>query len=69
VGSNPTFDGVERAVEAYAVDRDDLDLYGVHVAIEFTERIRGQVRFSVVSDLVAQIARDVAVVRLALLGG
>ena len=31
VGTNPTFDGQDRAVEAYALDRDDLDLYGVHV--------------------------------------
>ncbi|MGH3423283.1 MAG: bifunctional riboflavin kinase/FAD synthetase, partial [Nocardioidaceae bacterium] len=28
VGTNPTFDGVERRVEAYVLDRDDLELYG-----------------------------------------
>ena len=27
VGTNPTFDGVERRVEAYVLDRTDLDLY------------------------------------------
>ena len=36
VGSNPTFDGVQRRVESYVLDRDDLMLYGVLVAVEFT---------------------------------
>ncbi len=42
VGTNPTFDGRERTVEAYALDRDDLDLYGAHVAVDFVSRLRGQ---------------------------
>ena len=68
VGSNPTFEGAERTVEAYALDRDDLDLYGVHVAVEFAERIRGQVKFPGVSDLVEQMGRDVEMVRRILAG-
>ena len=63
VGTNPTFDGVTRTVEAYALDRDDLDLYGVHVAVEFADRLRGQVMFSCVDDLVAQMRRDVDAAR------
>jgi riboflavin kinase / FMN adenylyltransferase len=59
VGTNPTFDGVSTTVEAYALDRDDLDLYGVHVAVEFADRIRGQVRFSSVDELVDQMRLDV----------
>ncbi len=62
VGTNPTFDGHERRVEAYVLDRTDLDLYGAHVAVDFVERIRGQVRFEgpdALADLVAQMARDV----------
>ena len=31
VGTNPTFEGVERRVESYVLDRDDLELYGVAV--------------------------------------
>jgi riboflavin kinase / FMN adenylyltransferase len=58
VGTNPTFDGTERSVEAYALDRDDLDLYGVHVAVDFTARLRGMVRFDSVDELVAQMHRD-----------
>src|SRR5215469_3614345 len=48
VGTNPTFDGQHRVVEAYALDRDDLDLYGVHVAVDFTARLRGMARFDTV---------------------
>ena len=35
VGSNPTFDAHQRRVEAYVLDRTDLDLYGERVAVEF----------------------------------
>jgi riboflavin kinase/FMN adenylyltransferase len=35
IGTNPTFDGTVRRVEAYALDRDDLELYGEHVAVDF----------------------------------
>lgn len=60
VGTNPTFDGAERTVEAYALDRDDLDLYGVRAAAEFAERLRGQVRFTSVDELIEQMRADVA---------
>ena len=63
VGTNPTFDGRERTVEAYALDRDDLDLYGAHVAVDFLRRLRGQVRFSSVPELVEQMHRDVEAAR------
>jgi riboflavin kinase / FMN adenylyltransferase len=59
VGTNPTFDAAERSVEAYALDRDDLDLYGVHVAVDFIARLRGMIRFDSVDDLIAQMHRDV----------
>jgi riboflavin kinase/FMN adenylyltransferase len=63
VGTNPTFDGAHRTVEAHALDRDDLDLYGVHVAVEFADRIRGQVKFEAVGDLVEQMGNDVVAAR------
>jgi riboflavin kinase/FMN adenylyltransferase len=59
VGTNPTFDGQHRVVEAYALDRDDLDLYGVHVAVDFTARLRGMARFDTVDELIAQMRLDV----------
>jgi riboflavin kinase / FMN adenylyltransferase len=66
VGTNPTFDGQERTVEAYALDRDDLDLYGRHMAADFAFRIRGQLRFESIDELIAQMGRDVADARLLL---
>ncbi len=68
VGTNPTFEGSERTVEAYALDRDDLDLYGVHVAIEFVGRLRGMVKFGAANELIEQMRRDVSLARELLLG-
>ncbi|MGH3149294.1 MAG: bifunctional riboflavin kinase/FMN adenylyltransferase, partial [Streptosporangiaceae bacterium] len=63
VGTNPTFGGGDRSVEAYALDRDDLDLYGVHAAIDFAARLRGNDRFETVDALVTQMHADVAQAR------
>jgi riboflavin kinase/FMN adenylyltransferase len=59
VGTNPTFDGTERRVEAYVLD-EDFDLYGEHVLVEFAERLRGMVRFDSVDELIAQMRQDVS---------
>jgi riboflavin kinase/FMN adenylyltransferase len=59
IGSNPTFGEGERTVEAYALDRNDLDLYGVHAAMDFAERLRGTLRFDSVDALVEQMRQDV----------
>jgi riboflavin kinase/FMN adenylyltransferase len=63
VGTNPTFDGVECTVEAYVLDRDDLELYGVPVAVDFADRIRGQERFETVAALVERMHDDVDTAR------
>jgi riboflavin kinase/FMN adenylyltransferase len=65
VGTNPTFDGAERRVEAYVLDAD-LDLYDEHVVVEFVARLRGMVRFERVEALVAAMAADVEAARAAL---
>ncbi|WP_298992512.1 bifunctional riboflavin kinase/FAD synthetase [uncultured Pseudokineococcus sp.] len=62
IGTNPTFDGLERRVEAYVLDVPDgspLDLYGVRVRVELVERLRETLRFDGVEALCAQMARDV----------
>jgi riboflavin kinase / FMN adenylyltransferase len=63
VGTNPTFDGRHRTVEAYALDRDDLDLYGVRVAVDFVARLRATLKFASVDELIAQMHVDVDDVR------
>lgn len=60
VGTNPTFDGVARRVESYVLDRDDLELYDAPISVEFLARIRGQVRFTDIEELILQMADDVA---------
>ena len=60
VGSNPTFDGHQRRVEAYVLDRTDLDLYGERVAVELVDRLRPTLRFESIETLVEQMAQDVA---------
>ena len=63
IGTNPTFDGVRRRVEAHVPDRTDLDLYDEEVVLEFVARLRPTVRFDSVEELVTQMDRDVAHVR------
>jgi riboflavin kinase/FMN adenylyltransferase len=68
VGTNPTFSGRERTVEAFVLDVDE-DFYGQHVALDFVTRLRDQVRFTRSEDLVTQIDDDVARTRKELAAG
>ena len=69
VGMNPTFDGRERSVEAYALDRDDLDLYVAHVAVDFASRLRPTLKFGSAGELVTQMHVDVDDARRLLTAG
>lgn len=65
VGSNPTFQGVSRQVEAFVINRpkekvEDFDLYGQRVRVEFVQRLRPMLAYTGRDDLVAQMRRDVA---------
>ncbi|PZG56757.1 bifunctional riboflavin kinase/FAD synthetase [Spongiactinospora gelatinilytica] len=60
IGTNPTFDGVVRTVEAHVVGRDDLDLYGTHVAVEFGYRLRDHSKFESIDALIEQMRADIA---------
>jgi riboflavin kinase / FMN adenylyltransferase len=67
VGTNPTFSGRERRVEAYILDFSG-DIYGERLALDFVSRLREQRVYSGHEQLIAQINDDVAGTR-ALLGG
>lgn len=72
VGTNPTFDGLERRVEAFVLDVPagaPLDLYGARVRVELVERLRDTLRFDGVEALCDQMARDVATAREVLAAG
>ncbi len=61
VGTNPTFETHDRrTVEAYVLDRDDLDLYDERVMVEFTAHIRPTLKFESVEELLEAMGQDVA---------
>lgn len=62
VGTNPTFKGGDRRVESFVIDhpRNDLDLYGHRVTVEFVEHLRPMVAFDSIEALVAQMHDDVS---------
>ncbi|MGB9304796.1 MAG: riboflavin kinase, partial [Mycobacterium sp.] len=68
VGTNPTFSGRTRTVEAFVLDTD-ADLYGQHVALDFVARIRGQKKFDSVRDLITAMGKDTKRARAMLSAG
>jgi len=62
VGSNPTFSGRERRVEAYVLDVD-ADYYGENVGLDFVARLRNMEKFDSTDALRAKMAEDVAATR------
>ena len=59
IGKNPTFDAKTRTIEAHIIDYNS-DIYGENIKVEFLEKIRGEIKFSSVEDLISQISKDVA---------
>ncbi|WP_186759247.1 bifunctional riboflavin kinase/FAD synthetase [Arthrobacter alpinus] len=64
VGSNPTFEGVNRQVEAFVIGRPEepieaFNLYGQHVVVEFVKRLRGMVAYTGPEALIEQMHKDV----------
>ncbi|MCU1673393.1 MAG: bifunctional riboflavin kinase/FAD synthetase [Frankiales bacterium] len=59
IGSNPTFAGKERRVEAFVLDFSG-DLYGARIGMTFASRLRPMLKFDSVEALVAQMDQDVA---------
>ena len=59
IGVRPTFDSEPRpTVEAFILDFDD-DIYGEEVRIDLLHRLRDELKFDSVDDLVAQMRRDI----------
>jgi len=58
IGTNPTFSGRERRVEAYVLDFAG-DLYGERVSLDFVAHLREQRVYDGIEPLVAQIRQDV----------
>jgi riboflavin kinase/FMN adenylyltransferase len=59
VGTNPTFGVDPLHVEAFLLDFEGDDLHGDPLSVEFWGRLRDEVRYDSVEELVAAIAGDV----------
>ena len=62
IGKNPTFGDVEDARLEVNIFDFDGNLYGKEITVAFYERIRGEVKFTSVDELVEQIKKDKEVV-------
>ncbi|GAA4924429.1 riboflavin kinase/FMN adenylyltransferase [Stackebrandtia albiflava] len=62
VGTNPTFAGTDRTVEAHILDFSG-DLYGEEAGIDFVARLREQRTYDSLPPLIAQMEADVVETR------
>lgn len=58
IGTNPTFGDDTRSLEVYLLDFHG-DIYGERLDVFFIERLRGEIKFPEVEQLMEQIRRDV----------
>ncbi|MDP9806970.1 riboflavin kinase/FMN adenylyltransferase [Trueperella bonasi] len=58
IGTNPQFDGEVRTVEAHALGRADLNLYGEEIAIDFVDYVRPMLKLDSVEALQEQMDDD-----------
>ncbi|MBQ4294135.1 MAG: bifunctional riboflavin kinase/FAD synthetase [Prevotella sp.] len=58
IGTRPTFNGKAMAIETYVIDYEG-DLYGKHLMVELTHRLREERRFESTALLAEQLREDV----------
>lgn len=57
VGTRPTFNGTKPLLEVHIFDFHD-DIYGEYIHVDFIARLRSEIRYDEVEELVAQMHRD-----------
>ena len=57
VGNNPTVNGKKLTIETFILNFDKM-IYGEELKVYFIERIRGEIKFDSLDELVAQIKKD-----------
>lgn len=67
IGVRPTFDGEERTLEVHLFEFDQ-NIYGKTIEIQFIERIRDEIEFEGVEQLIAQLNNDKSAVQKILAG-
>ncbi|HSO19820.1 MAG TPA: riboflavin kinase, partial [Desulfosarcina sp.] len=62
IGYSPTFDDHVFTVEAHILDFNQ-DIYGKKIMVNFVKRLRDEIKFSGIPELVEQIDRDIVEAR------
>ena len=63
VGTRPTFDGSSKVVlETHLFDFNQ-EIYGHYVEVHFKQKIRDEMQFNSLTELQAQIKKDVAIAK------
>jgi len=62
IGTRPTFGGTKPILEVHIFDFDE-DIYGRYIHVDFVARLRSELKFDEVRDLVEQMHRDAASAR------
>jgi riboflavin kinase/FMN adenylyltransferase len=62
IGYSPTFKDYEFTVEVHIFDFDD-NIYDEKIRVNFIKRIRDEIKFSNISELIDQIKKDIAAAR------
>jgi riboflavin kinase/FMN adenylyltransferase len=57
VGTRPTFDGTKPLLEVHLFDFD-RDIYGEYIHVDFIARLRSEIKYDSVDELVAQMHQD-----------
>ncbi|MDR3690542.1 MAG: bifunctional riboflavin kinase/FAD synthetase [Fimbriimonas sp.] len=63
IGNRPTVGGGDRTIEAFLIDYPGDSLYGASLDVEFVKRLRDELNFATLEDLIHQIAADVVETR------
>ena len=62
IGYSPTFENHEFTIEVHIFDFDE-NIYGEKILVNFIKRIRDEVKFSSIPELIDQIKKDIATAR------
>ena len=62
IGTRPTFDNGSRTIEAFILDFDEI-IYGETVTLKFINRLRDEIKYDSLEELITQINDDVSKTR------
>ena len=62
IGKNPTFSAKHRTVEVHIIDFSE-DLYGKEIEVSLVEKIRDDIKFENIEDLIDRIKKDIEFVK------